>query len=151
MIEEIYNCQTCRNYAKSIAKDNHEEVFSLAIEKIINQNPQKVENFKSYFYIVLKSVYMDYLKSNNNLVFIDEYFNEEEEIEENNYKLALELFLSKETKDEELIFYQDLIYLSLENSKSSLCAKLNLRRADLDVYLNQAYKLIKNEYNLLTN
>lgn len=151
MIEEIYNCQTCRNYAKSIAKENYEEVFSLAIEKIINQKPQKVENFRSYFYIVLKSVYIDYLKSNKNLVFIDEYFNEEEEIEENNYKLALELFLSKETKDEELIFYQDLIYLSLENSKSSLCAKLNLRRADLDVYLNQAYKLIKNEYNLLTN
>lgn len=94
---------------------------------------------------------MDYLKSNNNLVFIDEYFNEEEEIEENNYKLALELFLSKDTEDEMLIFYQDLIYLSLENSKSSLCTKLNLRRADLDVYLNQAYKLIKNEYSILTN
>lgn len=151
MIEEIYNCNICRNYAKSIAKDLHEEIFSLAIEKIIVQNPQNVKNLQSYVYTVLKSVYMDYLKNNKNLIFVEDYFNESEEIEQNNYELALHTFLAKETKDEELIFYQDLIYLSLENSKSSLCTKLNLRRADLDNYLKHAYKLIKNEYNILTN
>ena len=151
MIEEIYKCNICRNYAKSIAKDLYEEIFSLAIEKIIVQNPQNVKNLQSYVYTVLKSVYMDYLKQNKNLIFVEDYFNESEEIEQNNYKLALHTFLAKETKDEELIFYQDLIYLSLENSKSSLCTKLNLRRENLDIYLNKAHKLIKHEYNLLTN
>lgn len=151
MIEEIYKCNICRNYAKSIAKDLHEEIFSLAIEKIIVQNPQNVKNLQSYVYTVLKSVYMDYLKQNKNLIFVEDYFNESEKIEQNNYKLALHTFLAKETKDEELIFYQDLIYLSLENSKSSLCTKLNLRRENLDIYLNKAHKLIKHEYNLLTN
>lgn len=151
MIEEIYNCNICRGYAKNIAKELHEEIFSLAIEKIITQKPQNVKNYKSYMYTVLKSVYMDYLKDNKNIIYVEDYFNESEEIEQNNYELALHTFLAKETKDEELIFYQDLIYLSLENSKSSLCTKLNLRRADIDVYLQHAYKLIRDEYNLLTN
>lgn len=151
MVDKIYNCQTCRNYAKNIAKDDYEEIFSLAIEKIILQNPQKVENYRSYFYTVLKSVYLDYLKDRESLIFVEEYFNTAEIVPENNYKLALESFLNKKTDNEEFIFYQDLIYLSFENSKLSLCKKLKLRRADLDVYLNNAHKLIKNEYNLLTN
>ena len=113
MIEKIYNCKVCLSYAKSIAKENYEEIFSLALEKIIVQNPQNVENYQSYFYTVLK---------NENIGYINK------------------------TTDEEYIFYQDLIYLSFENSKLSLCSKLKLRRADLDIYLKQAHKLIKDEY-----
>lgn len=151
MIEKIYNCQTCWSYAKSIAKDNYEEIFSLALEKIIIQNVQNVENYQSYFYTTLKNEYLSYINKNKDLIFVEEYFNEAEPEEENNYKIALESFLSKETNDEEFIFYQDLIYLSFENSKLSLCRKLKLRRANLDLYLNQAHKLIEDEYNRIVN
>jgi len=151
MIEKIYNCQTCWSYAKSIAKDNYEEIFSLAIEKIIVKNVQNVENYQSYFYTTLKNEYLGYLKKNKDLIFVEEYFNESEEVEENNYKLALESFLAKETTNEEFTFYQDLIFLSFENSKFSLCKKLKLRRADLDKYMLQAQELIKKEYYAITN
>jgi|TARA_B110000908_G_C10195913_1_gene422873 hypothetical protein len=152
MIEEIYHCKICWSYAKSIARENYEEVFSMAIEKIIVQNPKNVDNFQSYFYRTLKTVYLDYLNQNKNLVFVEDYFEENDMQEDvNNYKLALDLFMSKETTNEEFCFYQDLIYLSFENSKLSLCDKLKLRRADLDIYLAQAYKLIQNEYNSITN
>ena len=134
------------SYAKSIAKENYEEIFSLALEKIIVQNPQNVDNYQSYFYTVLKNENIGYINKRKDLIFVEEYFNETEPEQENNYKIALESFLSKETTDEEYIFYQDLIYLSFENSKLSLCSKLKLRRADLDVYLKQAHKLIKDEY-----
>ena len=146
MIEKIYNCNVCLSYAKSIAKENYEEIFSLALEKIIIQKPHNVENYQSYFYTTLKNEYLSYINKNKDLIFVEEYFNETEPEQENNYKIALESFLSKETTDEEYIFYQDLIYLSFENSKLSLCSKLKLRRADLDVYLKQAHKLIKDEY-----
>ena len=149
MIEKIYNCKVCRNYAKSIAGEEHEEIFSLALEKIIVQNPQNVENYKSYFYTTLRSVYLDWLKDNR-FVELDETTPDERD-EPNYYKEALKLFLEKQTNDEEYKFYQDLIYLSFENSKLSLCKKLKLRRADLDVYLAQAKKLIKNEYIYLIN
>lgn len=152
MIEEIYNCKVCRNYAKSIAGDEHEEIFSLALEKIIVQNPQNVDNYQSYFYKTLKCVYLDYIESNKNMVFVDEYFNDSQDEEYiDNYKLALKSFLSKETNNEEIIFYKDLIYLLFENSKLSLCNKLKLRRSDLNVYLEKAYKLIKDEYDRITN
>lgn len=151
MIEKIYNCNVCLSYAKSIAKENYEEVFSLALEKIIIQNVQNVENYQSYFYTVLKNEYLSYINKNKDLIFVEEYFNEAEPEEENNYKIALESFLSKETNDEEFTFYQDLIYLSFENSKLSLCRKLKLRRANLDLYLNQAHKLIEDEYNRIIN
>lgn len=139
------------SYAKSIAKENYEEIFSLALEKIIVQNPQNVENYQSYFYTTLKNEYLSYINKNKDLIFVEEYFNEAEPEQENNYKIALESFLSKETTDEEYIFYQDLIYLSFENSKLSLCSKLKLRRANLDLYLNQAHKLIEDEYNRIVN
>ena len=139
------------SYAKSIAKENYEEIFSLALEKIIVQNPQNVENYQSYFYTTLKNEYLSYINKNKDLIFVEEYFNEAEPEEDNNYKIALESFLSKETTDEEYIFYQDLIYLSFENSKLSLCSKLKLRRANLDLYLNQAHKLIEDEYNRIVN
>ena len=145
MIEQIYYCETCRNYAKSIAGEEHEEIFSIALEKIIVQNPQNVDNYKSYFYTVLRTVYLDWVKINDKFVFDEEIIEEQEEV--NYYKLALESFLEKETDNEEYKFYQDLIYLSFENSKLSLCEKLKLRRANLDLYLNQAHKLIKDEYN----
>ena len=151
MIEKIYNCQVCWSYAKAIAKDNYEEIFSLALEKIIVANPQNVENYRSYFYTTLRNENLNYINKNKDLIFIDEYFNEVEVQEENNYKLALETFLSKETDNKEFTFYQDLIYLSFENSKSSLCTKLKLRRADLDKYMIQAQELIKKEYNAITN
>tara|TARA_B110000208_G_scaffold122704_1_gene149767 strand:- start:150 stop:608 length:459 start_codon:yes stop_codon:yes gene_type:complete len=151
MIEKIYNCNVCLSYAKSIAKENYEEIFSLALEKIIVQNPQNVENYQSYFYTTLKNEYLSYINKNKDLIFVEEYFNEAEPEQENNYKIALESFLSKETTDEEYIFYQDLIYLSFENSKLSLCSKLKLRRANLDLYLNQAHKLIEDEYNRIVN
>ena len=139
------------SYAKSIAKENYEEIFSLALEKIIVQNPQNVENYQSYFYTVLKNENIGYINKRKDLIFVEEYFNETEPEQENNYKIALESFLSKETTDEEYIFYQDLIYLSFENSKLSLCSKLKLRRANLDLYLNQAHKLIEDEYNRIVN
>jgi hypothetical protein len=151
MIEKIYNCNVCLSYAKSIAKENYEEIFSLALEKIIVQNPHNVENYQSYFYTTLKNEYLSYINKNKDLIFVEEYFNEAEPEEENNYKIALESFLSKETTNEEYIFYQDLIYLSFENSKLSLCSKLKLRRANLDLYLNQAHKLIEDEYNRIVN
>lgn len=149
MIEEIYNCKACRNYAKSIAGEEHEEIFSLAIEKIIIQNPQNVENYQSYFYTVLRSVYLDWIK-HNRFTELDETTPDKRD-EPNYYQQALKLFLEKKTNDEEYKFYQDLIYLSFENTKSSLCKKLKLRRADLDIYLEQAKKLIKNEYIYLIN
>lgn len=149
MVEQIYNCKVCRSYAKSIAGEEHEEIFSLAIEKIIIQNPKNVENYKSYFYTVLKSVYLDWIKDNR-FTELDETTPAERE-EPNYYKEALNLFLEKKTNDVEYKFYQDLIYLSFENSKLSLCDKLKLRRADLDVYLAQAKQLIKNEYIYLIN
>jgi hypothetical protein len=152
MVEKIYNCETCRNYSKSIAGEEHEEIFSLAIEKIILQNPQNVDNFQSYFYMVLKTVHLDWINENKNLVFIEDYFDENDSYEEvSNYKLALESFLTKETNNTEYNFYQDLIYLSFENSKLSLCEKLKLRRADLNTYIEQAHKLIKDEYNRITD
>ena len=151
MIEKIYNCNVCLSYAKSIAKEKYEEIFSLALEKIIIQNPHNVENYQSYFYTTLKNEYLSYINKNKDLIFVEEYFNEAEPEQENNYKIALESFLSKETTDEEYIFYQDLIYLSFENSKLSLCSKLKLRRANLDLYLNQAHKLIEDEYNRIVN
>ncbi len=144
MVEQIYKCKTCRSYAKSIGGEEHEEIFSLAIEKIIIQNPKNVENYKSYFYTVLKSVYLDWLKDNR-FTELDETTPDERE-EPNYYKEALKLFLEKQTNDEEFKFYQDIIYLSFENSKNSLCSKLKLRRADLDVYLEQAKRIIYEYY-----
>lgn len=149
MIEQIYNCNTCRNYSKHIAKEDHEEVFSLAIEKIIVQKPQKVDNYQSYFYTVLKNTYLDYVKDSSKFVYDMDF--EQEQEQENNYKIALKSFLEKQTDNIVYNFYQDLVYLSFENSKFSLAKKLKLRRADLDTYLKQAHKLIQNEYNRITN
>ena len=97
MIEKIYNCNVCLSYAKSIAKENYEEIFSLALEKIIIQNPHNVENYQSYFYTTLKNEYLSYINKNKDLIFVEEYFNEAEPEEENNYKIALESFLSSQS------------------------------------------------------
>ena len=106
MVEQIYNCKVCRSYAKSISGEEHEEIFSLAIEKIIIQNPKNVENYKSYFYTVLKSVYLDWIKDNR-FTELDETTPAERQ-EPNYYKEALNLFLEKKTNDVEYKFYQEL-------------------------------------------
>lgn len=146
MIEKIYNCQTCRNYAKSIAGEEHEEVFSLAIEKIIKKNDYNFENYKSYFYTVLKSVYLNKISKER---FVELDNNITEETEENLYKLALDRFLQKQTDEIDIKFYQDIIYLSLENSQSSLAKKLGMTETNLNIYLKQAYELIRLEFSIL--
>ena len=152
MIEKIYNCSKCRQFSKSIAGDSHEEIFSMAIEKIlVNKINIEEENYTTWFYTILKSCYLDTIKSKyNQCVDLNEMIEEEQE-QESNYKIALQRFLNKDFKNDELKFYQDLIYLSMENTKYSLCNKLNLRRADLNKYLEQAKQLIRNEYNTIVN
>lgn len=62
-----------------------------------------MENYKFYFYMVLKLVYLDWLKDNW-FIELDEIILVEKE-ELNYYKEVLKLFLEKKINDDEYKFY----------------------------------------------
>lgn len=132
--------------------------MSIGIEQIIRQGvkEQDLKDYKSYFYRVLLNVRNQYFKTKENkytsIDEINEESNERNSLlstkpkEENSYREALKSFLSKNFRNEDLKFYQDLIYLSLSNNKMYLAQKLQIRRADLDIHLKQAHQLIRQEH-----
>lgn len=162
LAEKIYHCPVCISYSRKLGGKNSAEFMSIGIEQIIRQqvNEQDVEDYKSYFYRVLLNVRNQYYKrkDNKHLSFNENEEDEDrikllatKEIKQDTYKEALNEFLNKDFKNEDLKFYQDLIYLSLSNTKFYLAEKLQIRRADLDQHLKFAYQLIKKEHERIVS
>jgi hypothetical protein len=151
LVEKIYACQTCLNYSKAIGGKLHEEFMSLAIEKILNTeiNESYIVCYKSYFYSILLNVKRDYYKKNSHLLYVEDYQETTKENYEDNYKIALKQFITKDFKDESKRFYQDLIILWMRKSKASICKSSGINERKLEVYLERAKNLIRDEYNNL--
>lgn len=149
--ELIYNSSKCRAYAMKINLRNWDDLFMDALEKIVrleNKGKDLTKFYESYFYLTLHSTNVDkHRKRKPDLSYTDIDLSREEGQETDYYSMALNKFLSKNFKDDDVSIAQIVIELSLYASKKKISQDTGYSLRAIYNYYNLGKKHIQYEYD----
>jgi hypothetical protein len=175
--DQIIHCEICHRYAKKIAGENWREAFNIAWLKIreieIKNSNKTIRNYKTYFYSALRSAVVDEQRKSNriisesNLPIIDSFIDDDSnhstklyiELESDEYLDVWEIeskvlhdWLNRRTKDQDILFLQNIVNLALEfKSVKRAASKTKMSLRTFFKYLAAAKQEIENEHFSITD
>lgn len=152
--EQIMNCSTCRNYAKSIDPINHDDLFQDAWLRIFEKEQRdpawKAKAYKYYFYRTLKNAHHDRKKAQQRYEWTEE-IDEIKDYQEDRDGIPCEAFLiewtTERTDDEDEQFYKNIVTLVLRCKNTHDAIRMcQISKTKFFEYLRTAKQKIRNEY-----